>query len=337
MTDLLKLVDEILVHHPRFHEATERIEQCFAFAHGRTEPVCLAIIGEARTGKSRALEACCQQHPSARLDDGNCVPILSVKVPAKPTVKGLVEVMLEAVQDPRPQHGTESERTRRLRILMKGAQTRMIMIDEFQHFFDKGTRLIQHHVTDWLKTLVDDVKCALVVAGLPSSHIVIGQNEQLAGRFLAPIQLSRFGWRTAVERAEFRAVLRGFYENLHPHLDVPEFHTEPMAFRLFWATGGLVGYLAKLIRQTVCNAISKKTKSINLEQLALAFKQCMWHEPGIDTLPNPFAKDADLEVTSDRLDQIERIGTVASPSPVSKRRTSGRGSITSANSCFVTK
>jgi hypothetical protein len=41
---------------------------------------------------------------------------------------------------------------------MQGTQTRMIMIDEFQHFYDKGTKLIIHHVTDWLKILVGDLK-----------------------------------------------------------------------------------------------------------------------------------------------------------------------------------
>ena len=52
-----------------------------------------------------------------------------------------------------------------------------------------------HHVADWLKILVDETRCALVVAGLPSCQTVIDSNEQLAGRFHAPILMPRFSWQ----------------------------------------------------------------------------------------------------------------------------------------------
>jgi len=77
------------------------------------------------------------------------------------------------------------------------------MIDEFQHFQDKGSRRIMHHVADWLKILVDDSKVALVVAGLSSCGAVISQNEQLAGRFLSPILMPRFDWKIDNHREEF--------------------------------------------------------------------------------------------------------------------------------------
>jgi hypothetical protein len=118
--------------------------------------------------------------------------------------------MLENLGAPDPGHGTENERTRRLKVLMKGAQTRMLMVDELHHFYDKGTKAIIHHVTDWLKILVDDLRCALVVAGLPSSKAVIDQNEQLAGRFQSPVHLSRFLWTKLDDRQDFIGILYEF-------------------------------------------------------------------------------------------------------------------------------
>ena len=49
---------------------------------------------------------------------------------------------------------------------MKKSGTRMVMIDEFQHFYDRGKRQIMHNVADWLKVLIDDTRTMLVVAGL---------------------------------------------------------------------------------------------------------------------------------------------------------------------------
>jgi hypothetical protein len=52
----------------------------------------------------------------------------------------------------------------------------MVMIDEFQHLYDRddrGKRQIMLHVADWLKVLIDETRSTLVVAGLPglpSSH-----------------------------------------------------------------------------------------------------------------------------------------------------------------------
>ncbi len=177
MDKLRSIVDNTLVPHTAFEQASSRIEQCFAYADGASEPICIAVVGESRTGKSRVLEECFATHPQARDSEGLNIPILRVKTPSKPTVKGLAELMLRAMNDPRFDAGTENAKTIRLQTLMKNAGTRMVMIDEFQHFYDKGLHKVMHHVADWLKILVDDCKVALVVAGLPSCRAVLDQNE----------------------------------------------------------------------------------------------------------------------------------------------------------------
>jgi len=70
--------------------------------------------------------------------DGMEIPILYASVPPMPTVKSLAGVMLAALNAPDCERGTENEKSRRLRILMKETGTRVVMIDEFQHFYDRG-------------------------------------------------------------------------------------------------------------------------------------------------------------------------------------------------------
>jgi hypothetical protein len=99
-------VDKILIPHDAMAEAKKRILQCFHASQGSSEPICIALIGESRTGKSRVLETIESMFPKKRLDDGLVIPILRVKTPSNPTVKGLAEVFLRAQGDPRPDKGT---------------------------------------------------------------------------------------------------------------------------------------------------------------------------------------------------------------------------------------
>jgi len=313
MESLLRLVDKILVPHPKFEEAMHRIEQCFRFAEEAGEPSCLAVIGEARTGKTRVLNSCLLKHPGSRLDDGINMPIVYIKAPAKPTVKGMAELLLEALKDPNPARGTEIERTRRLKTLMPKTGTRLLMIDEFQHFVDKGSTAVMYLVADWLKILVDDVRCSLVIAGLPRCQAVIDQNEQLAGRFLAPVNLSRFRWENVEQRADFIGILESFHRKLYPFIGLPELHSDPMAFRFWCATGGLIGYLTKLLRRSICNAVAQNSGRVTLTDFSVAHRECMWHELGSNLALRPFDPDFILEVTSDVVSRVHRIGSEATP------------------------
>ncbi len=313
MDNAIAQFQSVLVPHSKFDEAIRRMEQNFTYALYAPEPVCMALLGESRTGKSRALETFVLKHPAQRLDDGMNVPVVLVTTPSRPTVKGLAELMLENLGDPDPGHGTENERTRRLKVLMKGTQTRMLMVDEIQHVYDKGTKAIIHHVTDWLKILVDDVRCALVVAGLPSSKAVIDQNEQLAGRFQSPVHLSRFHWTKLDERQDFIRILYEFYEELRERFQIPELYQEGMAYRLWTATGGLIGYLTKLLRQAVVNAVDRKIDEISLQDLRIAHQESMLDEPGGDTGLSPFDRNFKLELSTDVVQNALRIGTVINP------------------------
>lgn len=297
--DIKHLVDSILVPHTAFTHALNKLDQCYAYAPGASEPICLALIGESRTGKSRVIEEFCHRHPPARLKESLSMPILRVRTPSHPTVKGLVELLLGTIGDPRFASGTENAKTIRLKHLMREVSTNMVVLDEFQHFFDKGSQTVMHHVADWLKILADESRCALVVAGLPTCKAVIDQNEQLAGRFAAPIVMPRFNWTVDEDRQEFIAILQAFDEVIATVLDCPLLATDDMAFRCFCSTGGLVGILSKFLRQLVWNASVAGKKVLALTDLQEAHKQSVWsiqRETPITgqsgpVMPNPYARD----------------------------------------------
>lgn len=320
MGDLRKIVERMLVPHTAFENASSRVNQCFEYADKAAEPICIAVIGESRTGKSRVLEECYVRHPQVRDADGLTVPILRVKTPSKPTVKGLAELMLRAMNDPIFDKGTENTKTIRLQRLMANASVRMVMIDEFQHFYDKGSHKVMHHVADWLKILVDDSRVALVVAGLPTCNAVLEQNEQLAGRFLSPIQMPRLDWKNDDHRAEFFGILGAFSDTIREHFDMPELGSAEMAFRCYCGTGGLIGYLTKFLRQAVWNAIDTGSKTITQRDLARAHNESVWDRDGVLGVPSPFNKGFFAMPSEDLLAKVGRIGTIVDPEPQFKKR-----------------
>jgi hypothetical protein len=78
-----------------------------------------------------------------------------------------------------------------------------------------------------------------------------------------------------------------------------------MSFRFYCATGGLIGLLAKLLRQALRNASDSKADSILLHDLATAHIQSAWSSD--DT--NPFETSFQLVASVDLLDRVSKIGT----------------------------
>lgn len=329
MLELRGLVDSLLVPHSAFQEALRRMSQCYAYAQaGARESVCIALVGESRTGKSRCAEVFMRQHPAVRLADGLCVPVLNIVTPSRPTVKALAERILRALGAPDWEKGTENAKTARLARLMGECQVKGLVLDEFQHFYDKSSQQVQHHVADWLKNLVDETRVVLFVSGLPTLQSVIDQNEQLAGRFTCPIHMPRFDWLHEEHRSEWLAILGAFTEGLGTRFDLPALDSDELALRMYCATGGLMGYLTKTLRHAVWNAIDANSPVISLKDIQRAHQQAIWSQERLASLPNPFDPSRLVYPSAELLAQTKLIGTPLTPMPTKPRRT--RVSATSA-------
>jgi len=242
-----------------------------------------------------------REYMPRRTEAGLTVPVVRVSAPAKPTAKSLSEVLLRKLGDPKWDAGTENNKMARLEKLLKACECRMLMIDEFQHFFDKTTHKVFHHVADWLKLLADNTRVALVVTGLDSCLPVLLRNEQLSGRFLSPAFMHRFNWLDDDHRAEFIGILEAFNESISVHLDLPRLHSDEMAFRFWCATGGLMGYLTKLLRQLVWNACDQQLKKISLADIRKANEEAIWSLDEAARAMNPFLARFSCQPTQDMI------------------------------------
>lgn len=270
---LRKTIEDMLVPHTAFIKTKKALEQGFRAADTLKTSIGYFVSGETRTGKTRLLEEFAAGHPSVRTDLGLIVPVLCVQVPSKPTAGGIASKILAAYGDPSAQKGTELAKTERIAVLIKQCQTKVLVIDEVQHFVDKTSKFtVIHHLTDWLKNFITESKIIIVIVGLPYAQSVLSQNEQLRARFRNTLYLPRFDWKDDALRGEFLGLLDGFYQLLQENFSLPDIGNEDFAYRFYLATGGLTGYVFNILRQAAWNVIDDGHTIIKMEDIDQAYQ-----------------------------------------------------------------
>lgn len=304
--ELRTFIEGMLVPHDAFINATKYLDQGFDVAETIRDSIGLFIIGESRTGKTRLLEDFRAAHSAYRTQEGLIVPVLHVEVPSKPTVKGLVSEILSVLGDPLADKGTEQQITRRLLKYLKRCKTRVLILDEIQNFVDKSAGFsVIFHMSDWLKSLLNQAKIVIVIAGLPYGDAVFGKNEQLRGRFTNFIHLPRFDWKDNDLRNQFLGLLDGFTELLRQQFHTVDLGSDEMAYRMYLASGGLTGYVFNIIRLAAWNVIDEERTSITIEDLDIGYQRFVSR---MDQFPiSPFSKKFNL-TDGNALEMASRVG-----------------------------
>lgn len=287
-------VEQMLVSHTAFKKALDSLEQAFNAAPIIKDPTGLFIIGESRTGKSRVIEEFMDAHPPIRSVEGLEMPIVKVLVPSKPSVKGLAAEILRAIGDPLADKGTEQVMTARLLIYLKRCKVGVLILDEGQHLVDKSAKYtLIHHVSDWLKNLMNQSKVIVVIAGLEYAQTILSQNEQLRGRFANKISMPRFDWRIDQSRSEFLGLLAGFNEFLKVHFSLPDISGHDLALRFYLASGGLTGYVFNILRKTVWDVVEDDRTTIHLEDFDFGYRSMVQFQDQHQI--SPFSREFKLD------------------------------------------
>jgi energy-coupling factor transporter ATP-binding protein EcfA2 len=155
--------ERVLVKYPLFKTAVARIQACFDSHNATVEPDCCPIVGESGSGKTTIISYFASLHPRVDRKRGVEVPVLIVRVPARPSVKSFAETLLYQLGDPLWSRGNTVSQSIRLRELLKRCRVRLLALDEFQHFVDVRRANIPNDVADWLKEQVEEAGLAIVV------------------------------------------------------------------------------------------------------------------------------------------------------------------------------
>lgn len=286
----LGIVDRVRVEHDAYADILEEIGAAFRAVGTSASPVGLLVTGESRTGKSSVVRDFLEGHLPRQQDNQVIRNVVYAVVPAKASVKSLLESLLRGLGDPLWSRGTESNMTHRLFTQLDAVQCRMIILDEFQHLCDKGQKKQLDLLADWIKVLMESRQYGVIAVGLPIAASVVNTHPQLRNRFDDGLRLPLFDWQDTASVSQFRGILLQFERQLAP-FELPALTGQEMAFRMYLASAGRIGLIAKLLDRAVADAIRNSTLVIDLPALARAYARAIWSASRFPVEGGPFGAE----------------------------------------------
>jgi hypothetical protein len=222
---------------------------------------CLLIVGATGMGKTRIVQKFVRDH-RANFDEVHgltSMPVAYVQMPPTPTERNFYEELLEALGAYIPLGVSASSLRRRVRVVARQLDVRMLIIDEI-HAMLAGSFREQRIFLNTLRFLANDLRIPLVCLGTDEAKRALMTDQQLADRFEAR-ELPAWA-----EDAAFQSLLASFAAILplrHPsHLHEPK-----CLKRLLTLSGGITIRVCRLLEAAAIHAIESGHERIDLDLL----------------------------------------------------------------------
>jgi hypothetical protein len=204
------------------------------------------LHGQSGTGKTTALRDAARRC-TAQETVGGTVPVVYVRLPPATSPRLLLAELARCLGLSLRGSPTTADLAARVSEATATAQTRLILVDEAQHFHSPGWSYTA--VAETLDYLCDRIPATFVFAGIGSPESLTGAVMPTPRRRLVPVQLRLLAnddiWREVIRKAE---------QALRLHAHEPGTLTAQAGF-LHERTGGNPGHLAFLLRSAAVRAI----------------------------------------------------------------------------------
>lgn len=165
----------------------------------------------------------------------------------------------------------------------------LLILDEVQHFLDRGKLKTHTANADSLKSLIDAIECPVILAGAPRCKELFRLNTQLRGRFKSNEALVPFSIFSDESKSSYKKLMKAMLRNsVFSNIDF--FDDEMKLKRFFYATDGVLRNIADLICLADELAQQEKVVTLSLRLLQLAFQSwiCVDLKFKKNVNPNPF-------------------------------------------------
>jgi hypothetical protein len=192
------------------------------------------------------------------------------ETPSPASRRALIDRIQECLEpEPLPIKMTLGQRRERLIKMMQKAEVKLLIIDEFQHLFDRRSQRIVQEAADLIKSLLNAAVCPIILSGTPDILKVLQEASQLKTRMYSSPKLSPFDWDDPDEQLLFCSYLVEVEKKLNFD-EASNLADLDCARRIHYASNGLVGEVARLLIKAADTATRAGLSRITNDCLAAA-------------------------------------------------------------------
>ncbi|MEE3622969.1 TniB family NTP-binding protein [Nitrospirillum sp. BR 11752] len=282
---------KIAIDLPQQAQIKQRIRNAIDIGCCGKEAQSMMLLGPTGTGKSTLLKEIVDEYPAEQRGRYLYRPVLYVEIPPQSTLKALAIAILKALGDV-SSNRSMSEYTHIVIQTLTRAAPKLIVFDEIQHIVSRGNTAAHAYASgDLIKAILNARVCPVVLAGQPEGKEVVRTNPQSERRNRWCEDLKPFDWLKQADRDIYQSFLYMYEERMG--LPAPSnLFDDDMAFRLWIASGGLIGRTTKWLQMAAEMALVERSSPLpclSQELLAEAFER---GQVGADRRePNPFLAD----------------------------------------------
>lgn len=211
------------------------------------------IVGESRTGKTMACHAYMGKHNHIQeLGKPPIVPVVYIHVPPECSAKDLFKAIIGYLKYQMAKGTVAEVRDRTIRVL-RGCKVEMLIIDEADRLKPKTFAEV--------RDIFDKLEIAVILVGTNRLNIAISRDEQVYNRFCICYCFGK------LSKAQFKQTVIIWERRV---LDLPlpsNLSGNEMLTALEKATGGYIGILDAVLRETAILALKKGLQRIDLATL----------------------------------------------------------------------
>lgn len=249
------------VNYPAGDAGLQRLTELLAM-RPRVRMPCLLIYGMSGAGKTMLLEKFRRDSAATRQPKSGHRAIITTQMPPVPVLRSLYGEIVRTLGGPSRPTARFYELESTALDLLRQANPRMLIIDEFQHLLSCSSR-DQRAALNMVKYLSNDRRMSIVAAGTPEALHVMRFDPQIASRFE---QMELPVW---TETEELRRFIAGFVAMLP--IDIrPETIDQRFVEYLLLLTDGVTGRITELLKGAAIETIRARSKVMGLDQLMVA-------------------------------------------------------------------
>lgn len=269
----IALFRSIVIEYPRhaeLHDRLDYLQSLGRLTHGEPQ-MGLRVLAPTGSGKSTAARTYKRLVEKQRPPSEQKIPILYLPLSSATTSRRLMVQILQALQDPLAEKGTEQALQVRAVAFMRRLGVELLIIDEVQHLNFRSSA--KNDVTDALKSFLDAGVAAIAFLGTDEALSLFERNLQLNGRLIAPFDMPKL--ETA--RLEDRSLFASFVSALCREMEAKLIFPEPIALvrpqvlgALMEVTDGVIGRVSRLFEVAVEVALRRSGETLTIDDLSIA-------------------------------------------------------------------